>query len=73
VLLNLENPVGLDIVQGDGVGDLEAYDEDVCLGVGQGSDRVVAGGPAGVPHSESHQLPPDIFGREKFVKPGRFV
>ena len=71
--MNLENPVRLNIVQGDGVGDLEAYDEDVCLGVGQGSDRVIAGGPTGVPHGEHHHLPPNIFGGEKFVKPGWFV
>jgi len=73
MFLNLQNPVGLDIVQGDRVGDLEADYEDVCLGVGQGSDRVIAGGPTGVPDREDHLLPPNIFGREKFVKPGRFV
>lgn len=71
--MDLQNPVRLDIVEGDGVGDLEANDEDVSLGVGQGSDRVVAGGPTRVPHREGHQLPPYIFGCEKFIKPGRFV
>lgn len=65
--------MGLDIVKRDGVGDLEAYDEDICLGVGEGSDRVIAGGSAGVPHGEHHLLPLNIFGREKFIKPGRFV
>ena len=56
MFLNLNDPVRFDIVQGDGVRDLETDDEYICLGVGERSDRVIAGGPAGVPDGEAHQL-----------------
>ena len=38
-----------DIVETDGLGDAEADEEDVGLGVGEGPNWVVAGAAAGVP------------------------
>ena len=42
---DLANPFGLDVVQGDGVGDLVTRQEDVCVRVGETADRVESRGP----------------------------
>ena len=41
---NLSDPLVLDVVEGDGVGDLVADEEHVGLLVGEGANRVVRGG-----------------------------